>query len=272
MRIAVLMTCHNRKDETMSCLLALYNCILPDTYSLSVYLVDDASTDGTSEYIRNKYPNIIIIEGNGNLFWNRGMHLAWQTASKNDYDFYLWLNDDTILVNNAIQGLISNYTSLKNDSILVGTTISKKNGKITYGGRYKNDDLLMPNGEVQRCTLFNGNCILISKKTFYAVGNLDPYYHHSLGDFDYSKRAINHNISIYLGSNIVGFCEEHESIPAMRNSKVSLSKRIMALYNPLGYNPIEYFHYDHKNENLSIAILHFITIHFKTIFPKLWKK
>ena len=57
--------------------------------TLKVFLVDDGSTDGTSQAIKEKFPQVNII--NGNLYWSRGMHIAWEKAIIDDlnYDFYL---------------------------------------------------------------------------------------------------------------------------------------------------------------------------------------
>lgn len=41
-----------------------------------VFLVDDESTDGTSEAIKSEFPEVSIIKGDGSLFWNRGMYTA----------------------------------------------------------------------------------------------------------------------------------------------------------------------------------------------------
>ena len=47
-----------------------------------------------TEAVGKMFPQVHIIKGDGNLFWNRGMYMAWQAAIKEkDYDFYLWLND-----------------------------------------------------------------------------------------------------------------------------------------------------------------------------------
>ena len=81
--IAVLLTCHNRKDKTLLCLKALYDQEgLNSDYLIEVFLVDDASTDGTAAAIKDKFPLVNIIQGNGYLFWNQGMRLAWKTATK----------------------------------------------------------------------------------------------------------------------------------------------------------------------------------------------
>ena len=45
-RIAVLLTCFNRKQKTLACLEALFNQTLPADTSLTTYLVDETSTGG----------------------------------------------------------------------------------------------------------------------------------------------------------------------------------------------------------------------------------
>lgn len=86
-RIAVLLTCHNRREKTLTCLQSLYECQLPDNFDLDVTLVDDGSTDDTTRSVKENFPNITIIHGNGHLFWNRGMYLAWNNASKKKMTF-----------------------------------------------------------------------------------------------------------------------------------------------------------------------------------------
>lgn len=185
--IAVLLTCHNRKENTYACLTALHQCEVPEDYTFEVFLVDDGSTDGTSEGIQQQFPYVNIIQGDGNLYWNRGMHLAWETASKTkDYDYYLWLNDDTFLREEAFQILLSQTFD---NAIVCGTTQSKLTQEMTYGGFRKNPDrLIVPDGSFQESDYCNGNCVLIPKAVFQVLGNLDPVFHHAVGDFDPQRR------------------------------------------------------------------------------------
>ena len=46
-----------------------------------VFLVDDGSSDGTGIVVKEMFPEITVIQGNGKLFWNRGMFYAWDAAS-----------------------------------------------------------------------------------------------------------------------------------------------------------------------------------------------
>lgn len=104
--IAVLLTVHDRKNKTLRCLENLYKQVLPNYLRLDIYLTDDGCTDGTPEAIKRQFPKVHIIKGDGNLFWNRGMYRAWEEAAKQDYNFYLWLNDDSYLFDGALFTLV----------------------------------------------------------------------------------------------------------------------------------------------------------------------
>lgn len=66
--IAVLLTVFNRKDKTLKCLQHLFNQLPIEGYSIDVYLTDDGCTDGTPEAVKEQYPQVNIIHGDGNLF------------------------------------------------------------------------------------------------------------------------------------------------------------------------------------------------------------
>src|SRR5574343_1009849 len=99
--VAVLMTCFNRCDQTLLALEALAGAV-GKAAQLIVVLVDDGSTDGTADRVRRNYPDVHVVTGSGNLFWNGGMRLAWQSALPFEPSFFLWLNDDTVLRAGAI--------------------------------------------------------------------------------------------------------------------------------------------------------------------------
>ena len=135
------MACHNRREKTLACLAALYGSTPLIDATFDVFLVDDGSNDGTAIAVREKFPHVKITAGNGQLFWNRGMHLAWKTASQvNNYDYYLWLNDDTNIFSNALKSLLLAAESTENRAVIVAPICSKLTGKLTYSGYKSNGD------------------------------------------------------------------------------------------------------------------------------------
>jgi GT2 family glycosyltransferase len=271
-KIAVLLTCHNRRDKTVQCITALYSQSgLGEFFNFEVFLVDDGCTDGTAEAIKNKFSQVTIIKGNGNLFWNRGMHLAWQTAATTkEYDYYLWLNDDTFLYDNAIKYLLfEKYPS----DIVCGTTRSEKDQRATYGGyTNKTRKLLSPNGNYQKSDYCNGNCVLIPREVFNKLGNLDPIFHHAVGDFDYSLRARKMGIEIYVAPNYIGSCESHDFVPKWHDTSISWRRRLENLYTASsGCYPTEFFVFEKRHNGIILAMIHFISTHMRALSPKLWE-
>ena len=82
--IATIITCHNRKEKTLTCLTDLMNQDVISGIDLNVYLVDDGSTDGTGDAVKQNFPHVNILQGDGTLYWNGGMRFAFSEAMKND--------------------------------------------------------------------------------------------------------------------------------------------------------------------------------------------
>ena len=246
--IAVLLTVFNRKRETLNCLENLFKQVIPNGYSLDVYLVNDGCTDGTPEAVAEQFPQVNIIHAEGNLFWNRGMHLAWTTAAKTkDYDDYLWLNDDTILNQGAIEILLQTAKETKNNAIVVGTTSAVENKEqVTYGGRSFKEGLLAPQKQAQACDYFNGNMVLIPNAVYKIVGTHDPVFHHALGDFDYGLRAAKLGVQSFVAPGFLGKCDVHTSLPTWCNPKKTFKQRWKAFRSPLGNNPEEFFVFEKR--------------------------
>jgi len=269
MIVAVLITCYNRKEKTLQCLNLLFKQNgIDNNFKITVFLVDDGCTDGTPNAVKKNFPQVNIIKGTGNLYWNGGMHLAWSTAANiKDYDYYLWLNDDTFLFENAILDLLS-YNNKA--AIVAGCTKSEKSQNFTYGG-YNSSTPTIPNGQFQQCEYSNGNILLISKQVFAKNGNLDPIFHHALGDFDYTLRAKKIGIEIVISPSWSGYCENHKDQPNwIKENNVLI--RLKNLYAPLsGCSPKELFIFEFRHNGLFFAFFHFFSTHFRCLFPKLFE-
>ncbi|MDT0642310.1 glycosyltransferase family 2 protein [Zunongwangia sp. F363] len=274
-QVAVLLTCHNRKNKTLSCLKALSNCKLPKGISLSVFLVDDGSKDGTGQAVREKFPEVNIIQGDGSLFWNKGMRLAWKKASESkNYDYYFWLNDDTILDRNGFLKIFKIYneakTLEKNEVIVTAACrVSFDKNFFSYGGRTDFGPII-PNGELQVCKYINGNAVLIPKKIYKKVGFLSDEYTHGMGDFDYGLRAMKLGYKSYTTKTFVASCPPNLGIPGWCDPKNRLLKRWELFHTPLGLNIKEYIQFRKKfwgNKWLVFAV----KAYAKMLFPNLYK-
>ena len=270
MQIAVLITVHNRKNTTLECLKKLFKNRF-EGYDLSVYLVDDGSTDGTTNAVKNEFPQVYIINGDGNLFWCRGMVEAWKRAAEDTPDYYLWLNDDTLLFENAVEDILSAYNSVEKDSIISGAIVASDGKTVSYGGK-KDDKLVSPNGEVQALDKVNGNFVLVPKAIYEAFGMLDPHFHHAYGDWEYGIRVRKGGAKVYLTPKFVGICDRHDKLPKCYNSDLNLIQRYKHLYSPAGPCPSSAFYYDIKCRSLVKAVLNFTYMNVRCALPFFWSK
>lgn len=216
-----LVVCRNRRATTLSALDRLRRQTVSADVSIAVF--DDASDDGTPEAIAQSYPDVKIIHGDGNAFWNGGLHQLWSTVHKTPVDAFLWLNDDTILDNDALFRLTEAWKEMQANTgderfILVGATRGTR-GEVSYGGfdvvpspfAFRLVSAPPHDTALRLVKTFNGNIVLVSRDVVKSVGLNDPGFFHNLGDIDYGLRAQQAGIPIALLPGTLGLCAPNET-------------------------------------------------------------
>lgn len=270
MKIAVILTCFNRKDKTLSCLTGLFNA--QDTYNagidnqvyIEVFLTDDGCTDGTADEVSKTFPEkkIHILKSAGNLFWARGMCYAWKEAMKRhtEWDYYLLLNDDTAMngccfselfstieyctENYGMQGVISGLTCDSKDSSIItyggDVILNKLNGNSVRLGRSSHPQLV---------DITNANILLVPRSVVDKIGIFYDGYKHGWADNDYSLLARRKNIPVLITADACGTCDNdhvrHDELKA-KIKAMSLKQRI-AYYNHPLHSTSDYLKYVWRN-------------------------
>lgn len=213
-QIAAVMTVHNRVDLTMRCLASLQDQGGATT-DLTVYLLDDGSNDGTAARVTEAFPSVVLLHGDGSFYWNGGMRVAMARARYDDPDYYLWVNDDTVLEPAALEVMLRIHARMGGPgaaTIVCGAVQDPDGGEITYSGvvqdrwRPGRFELVDPSDGPRRIDTMNGNCVLISREVVSRVGNLSPAYQHGMGDFDYGMRARRSGTQLWLAPGVLGRC------------------------------------------------------------------
>ncbi|MBD1393318.1 glycosyltransferase family 2 protein [Mucilaginibacter glaciei] len=277
--IAVLLTCHNRKQKTLAFLKSLTQQAAFKNLQVDIYLLDDASADGTAQAVTELYPSINILYGSGNLFWAGGMRTVWtHAAAQKTYDIFLLFNDDVLLLPDCIERLFDTYTSFKGEgTILIGSTLSPTSNKISYGGHVlykpnraaysavKPDDV-----KILPCQLANANIFLVDKKAVDKIGLFCERYTHYLADFDYTITAARNGVGVYVAPGYYGYCEDDHGVNWLSGVH-SLKTRINYLYSVKGLAYKEYLYYIKKHfpADYKAAV---VKLWLKTLFPLIWDK
>jgi GT2 family glycosyltransferase len=238
LRIAAIMAVHNRRDLTLACLESLRAQHLPDG-TLDVFVLDDASTDGTAAAVLERYPEVRLLRGDGQQYWNGGMRRAFGEAMASDYDYYLWMNDDTELDDGVLARLLATERELRERSnapvIVAGTTRHPDTGELTYGGQVRRSrwrplawTLVQPGAEPRSSETMNGNTVLIPRSVVQRIGNIDPAYVQQMGDLDYGLRARDAGCEVWIAPGTVGTCASH---PERRTDVQPLRRELARLWS-----------------------------------------
>lgn len=278
MEIAVLLATFNRKHKTLSCLKSLFDQKMDSDIHLQVFLTDDNSSDGTPDEVKKSYPEVNVLNGNGNLFWAGGMRNSWSKALQTKPDYYLLLNDDTLLKENCISTLLAYYIieGSKENAIVVGATLDEENNEISYGGHRLFNQKKVPyynvfsNTEYLECDMANANIMLVPKLITDEIGILSTSFTHSIADFDYTLRAKKAGFKVLVAPGALGTCTD-DNLNDKTAVKRNLRQRIAHLKSVKG---LAY------NEYMAFINMHFPThktaVFFKiwarTLFPGLWQK
>lgn len=225
-RIAVLITTFNRVAVTLRGLDSFYAAVAAqDLAQFDVYLVDDASPDGTAAAVRQQFPQVHVTMGTGQLWWNGGMVQAYQEAlaSGHRYDAFLLYNDDVILNPSALGDMVNIFVDLNasGPAALTGSMCTADdpprpsypglsiNPRHNPMGRIFHPRHLMqvpPDGTVRECDTFHANCVLISAEWMARSGGIDPQFHHRHGDTDLGFRLRAMGGKNFMMPDYVGVC------------------------------------------------------------------
>lgn len=254
MNIAVLLTVHNRKAKTVRCMESLAETVAPhkETISVTVYLTDDGSTDGTADAVRerNLPLEIKILQGDGNLFWNGGMINSWKAAlADGGWDGYLWINDDSEVLPEFWDDLLfADEFARKRygkGGVYVGSTKDAETGAFTYGGFvYTNkltlkDKFIYPDGKTcQECEAGHGNITYVADEVVKSQGIFCDKYIHGGTDHDYTYLAHKAGFPVLVLPHYSAVCKNDHSKDGGRKAffEMTLKERFRDLNNPRGLN------------------------------------
>lgn len=214
MKIFVIVLNYNGSQLTLNCLKSL-SLIKATGYLISTIVVDNASRDNSVNLVNNQFPKIKIIKNNENLGFAEGNNIGIRYALNNEADYILLLNNDTIVDNNLVDGLLKAFSENEKAGI-ISPKIYFAPGYEFHFNRYQKTDLgriiwyaggiidwknvlgshrgvdEVDNGQYQKIVetdFATGCCMLIKREVFKKIGLLDKRYFLYFEDTDFCQRA-----------------------------------------------------------------------------------
>ena len=297
MKIAVLLTCHNRRNKTVTCLQSLkialesYYWNKGENLRIKIFMTDDGCTDGTAKAARMVFPEeelLQILQGDGNLFWAGGMRFCWKEALRNNegWDYYLLLNDDVELFDNVFSELFYAERFAKHEfgkeGIVSGITCAKNDPcKLTYGGSvwinrfWATKRRLEPDGTPQSCDQTNANILLVPRIITEEVGIFSEKYRHGAADYDFSFRVQKAGFPVILTAHFCGKCDDDHldiKILADKVKMMTLKERKAFFSHPLHSNH-DYLYFVLQTSPLRYPFVwlgRFLNVYFPALYYKLF--
>lgn len=291
-KIAVLLTCHNRRALTEECLISIDNAL--DAYnkksnqvSCHYYLTDDKCTDGTADSaFRILGERLTVVSADGNAFWAGGMRLAWRKALESDvYDFFLLVNDDAKMHLCLFDELFESHeyaiAHYGKGGIYSGNTCWKTDkDKISFGGKIKQGLLLKrfvrlkPNGIPQSCDIVNANILMVSNNVVETVGIFPDCYIHGAADNDYGERVKAVGLPVLITPGFCGACDANNynvQDDKKKMCSMTLEQRKLFFTNPVHsiHDTIEFSKRWRKGMLPAIWLLHKLHVYSPWLYYKL---
>ena len=273
MKIAVILTCFNRKEKTENCIRNIVNG--NPSHDFSIVVVDDDSSDGTPELIgqmKQEY-KIHLLQSGGDAYYSGGMRIGMRYVLeelKESFQYVLLVNDDVLFYDGAIEKIIEQSRG-QNQAVIVGATCDDA-GKLSYsaikytkGISYKK--LAVTEWETNADT-FNANCVLIPWDIFKRTGVIDEKYVHSLGDFDYGLDMKRKGAVLHVSKEYVGVCNNNPVKNTWTDTSLGMRERIRKKENVKGAPTKQWFYFLNKNFGLFTAIKGSITPYIRIIIGR----
>ena len=186
MRAILICAVFNRRETTLKFLRSLD---FPEWLQLDVYMIDGGSTDGTPESVEKEFPQVVFHSVPG-TWWCSGMRILMEKAVKENPDWIILANDDTVFYPGAIRRSCE-FARDNVDGVCVGVC-DDSDGIPVNGGRSPVSQLRPLTMKLKTegiAMTWNANFVFVPRLIYERVGVLSWRFLHNLGDYEYGLRV-----------------------------------------------------------------------------------
>src|SRR5687768_17291804 len=192
-RLSIIIVTYNSRADLEACLESLTR--QPPQVDHEILIVDNASTDGTPDYLRTRWPGIRLIDAGDNLGFAKANNLGIRQTFG---ELVLLLNPDTIVPPDSLDHLVATLDA-RPEAAAAGPRLVDETGRpeLSFGS------MISPIAELLQKVLVTGNdrgvppirtvvdwmtrrsravdwisgaCLLVRRKDLEAVGLLDERF------------------------------------------------------------------------------------------------
>jgi len=253
--VSIIVSTYNGKEILNVCLASLFQRTRYSRERLQVTVVDDGSTDGTDDFLRQEYAGQVeLICLKENVGFIRANNIAMSRCLEKNPDYILLLNNDTrIIEDDWLTKLIETAESYTEKMGLISPKLIFPNGQVQWAGRQRETrtfplilqtitarqnpgfgttrDEGCVKSEVSEVNTVTGACMLIKSDLIRAIGIFDtgliPAYQE---DVEYSFRTARAGYKVLYRPDVQVVHNERSTYDA-KGSEASRNKKYWQLRN-----------------------------------------
>ncbi|QCR22817.1 glycosyltransferase family 2 protein [Pontibacter sp. SGAir0037] len=235
--IYIVIPVFNRKDFTRDCLLSLRKQTDPN---YKVIVVDDGSTDGTADMLKEEFPEVTVLFGDGNLFWTASVNMGIHHALEQGADYVMTMNNDVEVAPDFIENTYK-WAKVKPNAVIGALEMDAETREPIFGGEIIDFKLNSVRHLIQELpkekqvgihlvSQLPGRGLLIPRTVIDKIGVFDQeQFPHYVADYDYTHTAARHGFELYCNYDAKLYTYPEES-GERKNRK---SKNLKNFYNHL---------------------------------------
>jgi GT2 family glycosyltransferase len=200
--VAIIVLNWNAFEDTYYCIKSLKKV----TYqNFSIILVDNDSTDGSYEKLKNEFPEIEVLQSGYDGGYAYGTNYGAKAALKQNAEYVMYLNNDTEVEPDFLDRIMDVFNNYENVGIVSSKILYMHDKKTLYcaGGKFRKFmcagrnkfqglDAVDHANEIEEIDFAEGCCMTIKREVFEKIGFMNDEYFMYFDDIDYSVRAIKH--------------------------------------------------------------------------------
>ncbi len=162
--------------------------------NIDILVVDNASTDGSIGVVA-RYPSVGLIQLPENKGWGSGINAGLASDRARLAHFYLCMNNDVNLDQNAVQALVACAERHRDFGILSPTLLNRhgafthSGGFFTHLGWWKPHIVGEGSGDLTELDIVIGAAMFVRREVVAKIGGFDPEFFLYREDVDYCRRA-----------------------------------------------------------------------------------
>ena len=207
---------------------------------VAVIITIPEGDDGAAGCVEECQRQVDIVSSEGrysfSIYLNDGEDgylAAWDKASKDGADFYLWLDHDLSLAEGAIACLLENSEFLRHKAVITGT-VSRPDKSLLFGGRTRRGKLIEPDPVIPvPCHLFDMSVALVPDYAFRSLDNPSDFFRKSLWYYGFGKRLSKAGVARMTAPGILAQTARKLSSLSWRDPEIGLFEKVIRFLRSL---------------------------------------